>query len=756
MFKGVGHQLEFSRILQETASLARSEPAKKEVLSLVPHLQKEKVERELSITETFCKLLSERSIPLESFPDISPVIEKLKVEGVILQVEDFLKLLKFVRQSEVVRKFFYGLEERFSRISYFGERLKNLSELKERLEKSIDESGEVLDSASPKLRSIRRSIRTTAARIREKLESIVNRYESLCPDRIITERDGRYVILVKPAFKSRFKAIVHDRSSSGQTLYVEPLSVVNDNNKLRELRIEEREEIKRILKELSSLAASEREAISESFSALVEIDRRSAVARMSLKLKGTFPSFGDEIELKSARHPLLLLSGKEVIPVDVRLKKGLVITGPNTGGKTVTLKTVGLLSMMAQAGFLIPAEEGSRLRIFKKWMVDIGDEQSIEQSLSTFSAHVKNVARILREADSDSLVLLDELGAGTDPVEGSTLAVGILTYLKGRKAKVIATTHFTPVKLFAYKDDYYDVASVLFDEETLKPLYKLAYGIIGRSYALTIAEKYGMPGEVIDVARSLMSAEDKLAEDIIKALEAEYRRLESERKEVERLKEKLKEKERELKRLEAELKEKESKKILEFIEELKSKAEKVLSEKSSKEARKEIEKIIVTAKNRAEVLKEITPEREVKVGDTVKLLKSGKKGKVVEIDKGRKTAKVLIGNLKVEVKLSQLEPVEELVKKPENLNLSAPKPSRFFPELKLLGMRGEEAISRLEKFLDEANLVGVKRVKIIHGHGTGILKKLVREYLKTSPYVSSFRPGSFEEGGDGVTIVELK
>ena len=756
MFKGVGYHLEFNKILKATSELAKSEPGKSAILTLVPLTKKEEVERNLRITDTLVKLLSEKQLPLESFPDISKTINKLSVEGIILGVEELVSILKVIRQSYILKNFFSGLDERFSRIKYFGERLSRFEALKEILERSIDDTGEILDTASPRLKSIRKNIRVTASRIREKLESLVNRYEDLCPDRIVTEREGRYVILVKPHFRKKFSGIVHDRSSSGQTLYVEPASVIEDNNRLRELKAEEKEEIKRVLIELSWRVSERRVELLTSFRTLIELDRRYAIALLSLKLKGTLPEFSEEIDLKEAKHPLILLSEKEVVPVDIKLRNGLVITGPNTGGKTVTLKTVGLLSMMAQSGFLIPVSEGSKLRLFKKWMADIGDEQSIEQSLSTFSAHVKNISEILREADRDSLVLLDELGAGTDPIEGSTLAIGILKYLKGKKAKVIATTHFTPVKLFAYKDDYYDVASVMFDEETLKPLYKLAYGIIGRSYALEIARRYGMPEEVIETAKSLMTAEDRLAEEIIAALEKEYRKLTEEKEAVEKLKEALKKKEKELQKREKELKEKSAREIEKFIEELKKKSEEVFKKAKSEKARQEIRQIVITAKNRAEALTEIREVREVNPGDTVKLLKSGRKGKVLEVDKERKVAKVLVGGLKVDVKLSQIEPVEETVKQEEIVKVNVKKPSTFFPELKLLGMRGEEALAAVEQFLDNANLVGIKRVKIVHGYGTGILKRLVREYLKESPYVKSFRPGKIEEGGDGVTVVELK
>ncbi len=753
MFKGVGRQLEYDKLLLETSHLAKSSPGKERVLSLKPSVNPREVERSLELADSFVKLLKERSLPLETFPDVRAVIGKLKVEGSQLSVEEFLKLFKVLEQSKVLKNFFKNLPSHLSRISFYRERLLGEGELLTRLRETFDESGQILDSASPKLRSIRKNISTVSARIKERLNSILNRHEDLCPDRIITQREGRYVILVKPHFKKRFQGIVHDRSSSGHTFYVEPLSVVELNNTLRELKREEDEEVRRILRELSDLARSGLEEVESSFRTLVEIDFRYALAYMSLKLSGTYPTFGGEFNLKEVRHPLLVLSGKEVVPVDLKLKRGLVITGPNTGGKTVALKSFGLLSMMAQSGFLIPAAEGSSLIFVKKWFADIGDEQSIEQSLSTFSAHAKRIGEILREVDGNSLVLLDELGAGTDPVEGSALAVAILKYLKERGAKVVATTHFTPVKLYAYKDDYYQVASAVFDEESLKPLYRLAYGVVGRSYALVVARRYGIPREVVETARSLMGAEDRMAEEIIEALESEYRRLVAQREEVERLKRELQERERALREKERKLREEGRKEIERFIKELQEKAEEALREREVSKAREKVKKIVVSARNRAKLEEEVKPTQEVRVGDTVKVLPSGRKGRVIEIS-GKK-AKVLIGQMKVDVKLSNLVKVEESPRE-EPVGVSAPKPKTFFPQLKLLGMRGEEAIRALEEFLDDAAIVGVKEVKVVHGYGEGILKRLVREYLKESPYVKSFRSGGPQEGGDGVTVVELK
>jgi len=744
MFKGVECQLEFNKLLERTAELAKSPAGKQAVLKIAPSVEEEEVRKRLGITFSLARLISEGENPVESFPDISPALEKLKVEGAVLSGEELLRILRVMECSGTAKRKLKGFAHFFGRLHTFKEET-------EVLKKTVGRGGEILDSATAKLRSVRKEILETAFRVRKKLEEVAGRHPELCPDRIVTERNGRYVLLVKPHFLNRFKAIVHDRSSTGQSLYVEPTFVLEDNNRLRELKLEEKEEVKRILRETTEMVARVKDRLKESFEALVELDAFCAVARMSLKLKGTLPEFSDAVELKQARHPILVLTLKEVVPVDIKVERGLVITGPNAGGKTVALKTVGLLSVMAQAGFLIPTQEGSRLKLFKKWMVDIGDEQSIERSLSTFSAHIRNLAEILSGADADTLVLLDEPGGGTDPVEGSAIAVGVLKYLGKLNAVTVATTHLARVKLFAYRDPYYRVASVMFDEETLKPLYRLAYGVIGRSHALAIASKYRMPDEVLATARSVMTGEEKAVEDVIRALNAEYRRLAEERERVERLRAELERKEEELERKVKEFEKKALRELANFIAELKRKSLEALRERD----RRRIDHLLSTAR---EKLERITASRKVPVepGSTARVLGSERTGKVVKVDRERQTATLLVGNIKMEVKLSHLEVVNLKEERLKEGDVSVQKPKKFSPDLKLIGMRGDDALKELEKFLDRASRAGFKEVRVIHGHGEGILKKLVREYLSECPYAESFRPGRFEEGGDGVTVVKLR
>ncbi|SNR60247.1 endonuclease MutS2 [Desulfurobacterium atlanticum] len=760
MFKGVWRHLGFDTLLEKTASLAKSESGKEAVLSIKPLNDKIEITERGLFTLEFVRLLSERHFPLETFPDISAIIEKLKVEGVVLSVEEILKVRSVCVQSKNVKRFLNEIRERFPRLSAFSHALSSFLELREMVDSAIDESGEILDTASSNLKLIRSEKSRIADKIKKRLESLVRRNEDICPEQIITIRNSRYVVLARAGYRKRFPGIVHDRSASGQMVYVEPTFIVEDNNRLRDLEIEEQKEIKRILSEISRKIRENRYRLESAYQTLVELDKRYAVAYMSYKLKGTLPDVGDFIDIKDAKHPLLALSGKEVVPVDIKLRRGLVITGPNTGGKTVILKTIGIFVLMSQSGFLIPCAEGSKIRLFNKVMADIGDEQSIEQSLSTFSAHVKNISEILLEADRNTLVLLDELGAGTDPVEGASLGVAILDYLKEKQVFSVVTTHFTPIKLYAYKDPFYDVASVLFDEKSLKPLYRLAYGVIGKSYAFVIARRYGMPDKVIEKAEKLISSDDKLASDIISALESEYVALQDERKNLLKLKEEL---EREKKALEGEkkiLKEKGVKELQEYITHFKEKSEKLLSEINDEKLRRRVKELLKEAKGKVEKLEEESSKdvkNKIEPGMVVKLKGSGRKGTVIEVDLNRKIVKIAVGSLKMDVKFAQIESVEKPPEKVEpKIKVNARMPERFFPELKILGMRGDEALDAVEKFLDDARIAGFSRVKIVHGHGTGILKRLIRTYLKDSPYVKSFRPGKIEEGGDGVTVVELK
>ncbi len=749
-FQGVECHIDFDRLLEKTAEFAVSEPGVELILSSRPSSNEEEVKLSLLKTAQMADVIKAFDFPLETFPDVSGILRKLKKEGSVLSTLELIALYRLSKVSAKLKGFLGKLRETHPLIFAYSRHVYSFREFLKTIELSIDVlSGEVLDSASQNLSFIRKEKRELVRKIKERLTALINRNEDICPERIITQRDGRFVILARTSFKSRFSGIVHDRSSSGAMVYVEPSFIIEENNRLRALESAERQEVRKILKKLTETAFKFIRQLETAFSALSELDKLQAVARMSLKLGGTLPEFSDELFLIGARHPLLALSDRQVVPVDIKVKRGLVITGPNTGGKTVTLKTVGIICAMAQSGFLPPVEEGSSLKIFKRITADIGDEQSLEQNLSTFSAHVKNIAQILKTADPDTLVLLDELGAGTDPAEGANLGIAILEYLKKKRALCLVTTHFMPIKLYAYKDDYYEVASVMFDEKTLKPLYRLAYGIMGRSYALMIARKFGMPEEVIETARSLMGKESTAADGLLGALEREFRELERKRKEAERLKSQYTERLKELEAKEKQLEKEGIRKIEEFLRDFERKSKSILSSSSTKS--QQARSLINSARAFIESFSQ--EEKDIEAGDEVEFI-NGKKGVVESVDRRKKLARVVFGGITVEVALSKLKKIGRASRK-KTVEVFLPKPRSASTKLDLRGMRADEALAELESFLDRASRAGLKSVLVIHGQGEGILKKLVRQYLEGSPYVKGFRPGTLTEGGDGATVIFL-
>jgi len=717
--------LEFDKVLEKTSNFAKGLPGKEKVLSLLPKTEIETVKENLSKTNFFCNLHLRGGIPIRSYPDLRPLFKKVRIEGSVLSEKEIAEVIQLLSVGKELAGFFtaFPLEGKLSGIFNFLSPSEGL--LKEIL-KFVDEKGQVIDSASSELLKIRTSIRRISSEIRRKLEVYFSKYSEVLRERVITERNSRYVILAKPNFRKSFEGIVHDVSGSGESFYVEPIGILEDNNRLEELRGREKKEVRKILKKLTEFLRNNVRELERIFWTVVEIDFWQAVARFSLEIEGVVPEFCEEVSLIQAKHPILLLSNQKVVGVDIRFKNGLVITGPNAGGKTVALKTVGLFSLMAQSGFLVPAQK-CKLKLFKRWLVDIGDEQSIEQSLSTFSAHAVNLAGILKHADESSLVLIDELGTGTDPVEGSALAVAILKDLERKKSTVVITTHLGPVKMFAWKSGYYEVATVLFDERTLKPLYELAYGIIGKSYALEVARICGIPEDVIrEAKRNLVGGES----DIMELLEREYLKLQEEKAELARLKEQLVEREKEL-------------------EELKEQLESALKKSQKK---KEFKQLVKKVEKSVKLLQEETSP--INVGDVVEIRGKKGKGRVVSVDKEKGIAEVVFGSLRFKTKLRELKKSEPVPVADDGVYHA--KPKKFKPEIMLRGMTREEALLALEKFINDALLVGAKRVRIIHGLGEGILKRAVREYLTSLPFVKSFRSGDAYEGGEGVTVVEFE
>lgn len=653
----------------------------------------------------------------------------------------------------------------------------------------IKSEEEINDNASPELADIRRKIKSESALVRAKLESVVRGRAKYLQDAIVTQRDGRFVVPVKAEHRSMVPGLVHDTSSSGATIFVEPMSVVESNNELRILAAKEKEEIARILAELSSMVSEYADAINHSYSALCKIDLLFAKASLAVKMRAMSPKLNTEgrVYLKNARHPLI--SNKSVVPITVELGKefsALVITGPNTGGKTVTLKTVGLFCLMAMCGLMIPADDTSEVCIWDNIYVDIGDEQSIEQSLSTFSSHMVNIISIVETASVGSLVLIDELGAGTDPIEGAALAKAILMELKRKGASIVATTHYAELKAYALETDGVQNASCEFDVETLKPTYRLIIGTPGRSNAFAISKRLGLPKKVVDEAKSFVSSDSIKFEKVLESLEISRKSAENREAEVNKLKAELvaANKKASTKLEEVEKKasviiekarrdavdivdkaRRDSAELIGKLEDIKKAANKQNAGDMLTRARSAAKGALDSMSQNADPVEHRTNEgytlpRKLVLGDRILIVDIDKEGDVLEISKDGTKVYVSAGIIKTWVDIDNIR----LSKKDKNnmpktrrvIGLSSKKDSETKGEVDLRGMAADEAIIELDKYIDEALISGYGSVAIIHGKGTGVLKKAVEQYLKTCRSVRSFRLGTFGEGEHGVTIAELK
>jgi DNA mismatch repair protein MutS2 len=648
---------------------------------------------------------------------------------------------------------------------------------------SIDENGTVLDGASDQLRGIRQKLRSTESRIREKLESLIrsSSAQKMLSDAIVTIRNERFVIPVKQEYRSAYGGIVHDQSSSGATLFIEPQAIVTLNNELQEAKVKEKQEIERILIALTVQVAEVANELRQNVYLLGELDFMFAKGRYSHELKASKPKMNDRgyIKLVKAKHPLI--AQEDVVANDIELGDqytSIVITGPNTGGKTVTLKTLGLFTLMAQAGLQIPALDGSEMAVFKHVFADIGDEQSIEQSLSTFSSHMVNIVDILQKVDHESLVLFDELGAGTDPQEGAALAISILDQVYERGARVVATTHYPELKAYGYNREGVVNASVEFDIETLSPTYKLLIGVPGRSNAFEISKRLGLSAEVIERAKGYIGSETNKVENMIASLEDSRRQSEHELEEAEELRKEAQKLHKELQSQIIEFNEKrdklyekaeekdqatvkaaseEAEKIISDLRKMSQKNHALVKEHELIEARKRLEDAVPTLeKSKKKPAAPKKQERTLQAGDEVKVLSWGQKGTLVERVSNNEW-QVQMGIMKMKVKEKDLE------------YISSPKPVETKPlatvkgkdyhvnlELDLRGERYENALIRVEKYIDDALLANYPRVSIIHGKGTGALRKGVQEYLKNHRSVKNIRFGEASEGGSGVTVVEFK
>ncbi|WP_419958686.1 endonuclease MutS2 [Psychrobacillus psychrotolerans] len=778
--------LEYFKIRDEVSNYCTSSIGRSHIDNLIPSVEFTVVKKLLEEMDEGMTILRLRgNVPMGGMTDIRPHAKRAQIGGMLSPTE-LMEIASTIRASKILRQFLENVAESEDvKIPHFLEKkeaIPILTALEHEINDCIDENGAVLDSASSTLRSIRQQLRIQVSRVREKLESYTRGANAakMLSDSIITIRNDRYVIPVKSEYRSHYGGIIHDQSSSGQTLFVEPSAVVQINNDIRSLRVKEQEEINRILIKLTAEVEIVGHDIFVLVSVLGEIDVILAKAKYGQAQKCTMPIINNEgyIRLVKARHPLIPL--ETAVPNTIEFGKDIttiVITGPNTGGKTVTLKTVGLCTLMAQSGLPIPALDGSEVALFESVFADIGDEQSIEQSLSTFSSHMVNIVDILKKYDDKSLIIFDELGAGTDPQEGAALAISILDAVHGTGARVMATTHYPELKAYGYNRPGVANASVEFDIETLSPTYKLLIGVPGRSNAFEISERLGLPAYIINQAQTFTGTDRGEVNSMIASLENSRRQAEKDAEETEahlaearKVKADVELRLAELEQSKEKLEQKAKDKAKKIVDEARREAEDIISELRKMQSNthnfvKEHE--LIDAKKRLDAALPDNPvlkkqkklnemAKELKSGDEVKVLSFGQKGTLLE--KLSKTEwSVQIGMLKMKLDESDLEFVKpEKQKQTVSVNSIRGRDTNVKLELDLRGERYEDAIMRTEKYLDDALLSNYPRISIIHGKGTGVLRQAIQQFLKNHSRVKSYRFGEAGEGGHGVTVVELK
>lgn len=785
--------LEYNKIIDLLTEKADSEPGKKLCRELVPSTDLSAIRTAQRETkDALARLFRIGSTSFGSNRDLGFSIRSLEI-GSSLSMSELLKLASFLDNVSRIKT--YGKKEREdlpndSLDAYF-EGLTPMTQLANEINRCILSEEEMADDASPRLKSIRRSKLSTNEKIHSQLTSMVNgAYRTFLQDAVITMRDNRYCIPVKAEYKSQVNGMVHDQSSTGSTFFIEPAAVVNLNNQLKELDLQEQEEIEVILGDLSSQAAVHTSELAADQKIMTTLDFIFAKAKLAMEQNATEPIFNTEhyIQIRKGRHPLL--DKKKAVPIDVRLGKDfdlLVITGPNTGGKTVSLKTVGLFTLMGQAGLHIPALDRSELSIFSEVYADIGDEQSIEQSLSTFSSHMTRVVHILQHADADSLCLFDELGAGTDPTEGAALAIAILNYLHDRGIRTMATTHYSELKIYALSTNFVENACCEFDVETLRPTYRLLIGIPGKSNAFAISSKLGLSDEIIHAAKEQISKEDESFEDVIADLEQSRVTIEKEQQEIAEYKERIRTLQEQLQKKNEKIDQAKDKilrdaneKARAILQEAKDVADetirdfnKVGASADIKELEKKRQKVRdkINEKNGKLALgnnqkkpanqKTVDPKK-LKKGDSVKIISMNLKGIVNTLPDARGNLFVQCGIMRMQTNINDLVPVkEETITAPalQRTNTGKLKMSKSFSvssEINLLGCTVDEAIAKLDKYLDDAYLAHLPSVRVVHGKGTGALRSAVQSHLKRLKYVKEYRLGEYGEGDAGVTIVTFK
>ena len=782
--------LEYDKVIHMLEQKATSDPGRQLCRDLVPMTDLAQIEQAQTETaDALTRIFQKGSLNFGSNKPLGMCLRSLEI-GSTLSSEELLRIAGLLENTARVKNFGRSDkdEEQQDSLTEYFHCLEPLAPLSKEIRRCIIDVDEIADDASPALKKIRRSMVLTGEKVHNQLNSMVNgSVRNYLQDAVITTRDGRYCIPVKAEYKGQVPGMVHDQSSTGSTFFIEPAAVVSLNNQLRELEIEEQKEIAVILANLSAEAGAHTLEIAENQRIMTQLDFIFAKASLAMDQNASRPLFNDEhiVRIRQGRHPLL--DRKKVVPIDVELGKNfdlLVITGPNTGGKTVCLKTVGLFTLMGQAGLHIPALDRSQLSVFTEVFADIGDEQSIEQSLSTFSSHMTSIVSILAKADADSLCLFDELGAGTDPVEGAALAAAVIESARELGALVAATTHYAELKVYAMTTPGVENASCEFNVDTLAPTYRLVMGIPGKSNAFAISRRLGLPEEIIDRAAARLDAENVRFEDVLTKLDQQRQEMEKDRAEARRLKLEMEQsagKAREYrKRLEEErskVVEKAQAEARAIIQEARDASDLALSELKELKKRQDLDWQQVND-GRAEARRLLNeaersiggaaqepeappPTRPARAGDTVELVSMGTRASVLSVNKDG-TLQLQAGILKITAKQDEVRVVEgetqsqkearRIVQRAQHTLRAAAAPS----EIDLRGMMTDEAIAVLDRFLDTAMMGKLESVTIIHGKGTGAVRKAVREHLKRSRYIKSFRPGRYGEGEDGVTVAELR
>ena len=781
--------LEYNKIISMLAEKASSQPGKALCEALFPSTILEEIEEAQTETaDALSRLFAKGNISFGSNKDLGFAIKSLEI-GSTLSISELLKIANMLENVARVKK--YGRPEKDdetpdSLTPYF-EILQPLTPLSSEIRRCLLSEEDIADDASPTLKHIRRQMLLVGERIHAQLNSMLNgSMRSMLQDAVITMRNNRYCLPIKAEYKSHVPGMVHDQSSSGSTFFIEPAAIVTLNNQLRELEIAEQEEIQVILSTLSSQAGEHTMALLDNQRTMTRLDFIFAKAGLAMDMNATRPIFNNDhyIRIRGGRHPLL--DKKKVVPIDIHLGKDfdlLIVTGPNTGGKTVSLKTVGLFTLMGQAGLHIPALDRSELGLFTKVYADIGDEQSIEQSLSTFSSHMVNIVTILKHADADSLCLFDELGAGTDPTEGAALAIAILNHLHDRGIRTMATTHYSELKLYALSTPSVENACCEFDVASLRPTYRLLIGIPGKSNAFAISQKLGLSKDIIDAAREQISAEKESFEDVISnlehsrlAIEKEQKEIEAYKKEIKSLKEQLASKKDRLDDSRDRILREANEQARTILQEAKEVADETIRsmtkagyntvgdlERQRQKVRDQINKRNekLAMKSTQAPAKALT-EKDIQIGDSIKVISSGFTGTISSLPDKKGNLFVQCGIIRSQVNIKDLQLIqEEPVKKPvlQRTNSGSIKMSKSFgisPEINLLGSTVDEALAKLDKYLDDAYLAHLGSVRIVHGKGTGALRTAVHQYLKRASYVKTFRLGEHGEGDAGVTIAEFK